>query len=77
MWGWRRRSVGYLLDRLRRLRADGHFRQDLEVPDMSVLVQGVLLTFAMQASLGRARSREEVGRRADHAWRTLLKVLSP
>jgi len=74
---WRRRSVGFLVDRLKRLHAAGHLRQDVDVPAMSMLVQGSLLTFAMQASLGRAGSPEDVQRRVEHAWRTLLKVLTP
>lgn len=74
--GWRRRSVGFLLDRLKRLHGEGQLRQDLDVPAMSMLVQGALLTFAMQASLGRAGTREDVQRRVEHAWRTLLKVLT-
>ena len=74
--GWRRSSVGFLIDRLGRLCGQGHLRRDLDVPAMSMLVQGVLLTFAMQASLGRAGSREEVLQRVDHAWETLRTILS-
>lgn len=74
--GWRRRSVGFLVDRLGRLRREGRLRQDLDVPAMSMLVQGALLTFAMQASLGRAGTREQVLGRVDQAWNTLRTVLT-
>ena len=74
---WRQQSVLFLVDRLGRLMADGRLRTDLDIPGCSLLVQGVLLTFAMQASLGTAGSRDAVEARIDHAWTTLQRVLSP
>lgn len=72
---WRRRSVSYLLTRLQALGAAGALRPDLDIPAMSMLVQGALLTFAMQASLGRATSSAELEARVQHAWQALRTVL--
>ncbi len=72
---WRRQSVGYLLERLRRLRRSGKLRTDLDLPAMGMLIQGTLLTFAMQASLGRAGSQDELESRIEHAWKALHTVL--
>ena len=72
---WRQRSVGYLLERLGRLKAAGRARAAVDVPAMSMLIQGALLTFAMQASLGRAGSNEALQARIDHAWGTLTTLL--
>jgi hypothetical protein len=72
---WRRKSVGYLLVRLGSLRVSGKLRADLDLPAIGMLFQGALLTFAMQASLGRAGSEEELQARVDHAWNALKTVL--
>jgi len=72
---WRRKSVGFLLERLGDLRERGLIRTDLDIPAMSMLCQGVLLTFAMQASLGRGGSIEELRARVDHAWDALHTVI--
>jgi AcrR family transcriptional regulator len=72
---WRARSVGFLVDRLRRLVAEGRVRTDVDVPAISVLVQGALLTFAMQASLGRSGSPAALQARIDHVWRALHTLL--
>lgn len=73
--GWRRRSVDYLLERLGRLEAAGRTRGGVDVPAMSMLIQGALLTFAMQASLGRTGSDEDLQGRIDHAWGALSTLL--
>lgn len=72
---WRQRNVGYLLTNLGALHAAGQLREDLDVPAMSMFFQGTLLTFAMQASLGRAGTTEELAARIDHAWKNLQTVL--
>ena len=72
---WRKRSVGFLHDRLGALREQGLVRADLDVAAMGTLVQGVLLTFAMQASLGRAGTADELGARIDAGWSMVRKVL--
>jgi len=74
---WRRQSVGYLLERLGALRMRGALRDAPDVPAMSMLLQGALLTFAMQASLGRAGSAEDLEARIQHAWNALTVVLFP
>ncbi len=75
MGGWRQRSVGYLMECLSQLKAAGKLHPKLEVPAASMLLQGVLLTFAMQASLGRTGSSEALQARIDHAWSTLHTLL--
>lgn len=72
---WRRLSVGYLLERLSMLRALGLLRDAPDIPAMSMLLQGALLTFAMQAPLGRAGTAEELEARIHHAWNALSIVL--
>src|SRR5690606_32542725 len=72
---WRARSVAYLGDRLRRLHAEGKLRADLDLAGMGLLVQGVLLTFAMQAALGRSGTREALLARVEHGWQTLRAAL--
>ena len=74
--GWRFRSVTYLLERLGRLQKQGRVRADLDLPALGMLVQGALLTFAMQASLGRAGTEQELAGRVDHAWNALRTVLT-
>lgn len=74
---WRTASVTFLLDRLSRLEVEGRLRPGLGVPGGSLLVQGLLLTFAMQASLGAAGPEAAVRARIDHAWSTLTLVLRP
>jgi AcrR family transcriptional regulator len=72
---WRRRSVDYLVERLRSLRAAGELRTDLDLSAMAMLIQGVLLTFAMRASMGQQGTDEELAVRIDEAWNTLRVVL--
>jgi len=74
--GWRRRSVAYLNERVRLLQERGDLRADLDVAAVSMLVQGTLLTFAMQASLGQAGSAKELSQQIDDAWSTLRTVLA-
>lgn len=73
---WRQRSVGFLLDCLSSLRAAGQVRDDLEISAMSTLIQGVLLTFAMQASLGRAGTASDLQERVDASWSMVQTVLA-
>lgn len=72
---WRRKSVGYLLERLGALRTSGRLREDLDLKAMSMLIQGALLTFAMSASLGRGGTPDELQPRIRHAWGALTTVL--
>jgi len=72
---WRRKSVGYLLDKLGSLHTTRRLRTDLDLPAMSMLIQGALLTYAMQASLGRAGTEKQLQARIDHGWNTLHTVL--
>lgn len=48
-------------------------RPDLDTPAMCLLIQGTLLTFAMDASLRSGDS--DLHARIDHAWATLTAVL--
>jgi len=72
---WRMRSTGYLVDRLGQVGAQGRVRPGVEAPALVMLIQGALLTFAMQAALGRAGSRDELDARIDHAWGALRTLL--
>ncbi len=72
---WRQRSVRYMTSRLGALVAQGRATAGVDVPTMSMLIQGVLLTFAMQASLGRAGSAAQLQGRIDHAWSALTTLL--
>lgn len=72
---WREHSVGYLIDRLKKLQLDERVRTDIDVTGLSMLVQGVLLTFAMQGSLGRAGTAEDLRPQIDTAWATLRTIL--
>ena len=71
---WRSRSVAYLRERLGQLEGAG-LDPRLDAAAASMLLQGVLLTFAMQASLGRAGSSTDLQTRIDHAWNALHTVL--
>ena len=75
--GWRAKSVKYLLERLTCLQNDETFRSDLEVSAMSMFVQGSLLTFAIQASLGESTSGPSLEVRIDQAWAAILLILKP
>ena len=72
---WRLRSGGYLVDRLGQLGAMGRVRPGVDAPALIMLIQGSLLTFAMQATLGSAGSRAELDARIDHAWGALRTLL--
>ena len=73
--GWRKRSVDYLIERLSQLEAAGRLNPALDAASASMVLQGILLTFAMQASLGRGGSASELQARIDHAWETLGLLL--
>lgn len=75
--GWRRRNVAWLIHRLAALQAKGDLRADVDAQLLATVVQGLLLTFAMQASLGRAGSPPEVQARIELAWSSLLLLLRP
>ena len=72
---WRDMSREYLDERLEELSAQGRVRQGLDVPAVCTLMKGTLLTFAMQASLGRSGDEEELEHRIDDAWKTLSLLL--
>lgn len=73
--GWRQRNVAFLLTNLGDLYAKGQLREELDIPAMGMFFQGALLTFAMQASLGRSGTTEELNARIDHSWKSLQTVL--
>lgn len=73
--GWRKSSVGYLVGKLEQLQTEGRVRSDLPVAALSMLVQGILMTFAMQASLGLSGSNAELTSRVGFAWDTLSTLL--
>ncbi len=75
--GWRRRNVAWLIQRLVALQAQGELRADVDAQMLATMVQGLLLTFAMQASLGRAGSPAEVQARIELSWSSLLLLLKP
>ena len=72
---WRSKSVGYLSARLQTLHQAGRLNPGLDLPGVNTLFQGVLLTFAMQASLGRAGSASELQQRIDRGWNSLMVTL--
>ncbi len=72
---WRAKSVGYLANRLKALQLDGTLRADLDVPSMSMFIQGTLLTFAIQASLGNSDLGPVLDARIDKAWASLQTIL--
>lgn len=72
---WRQRNVGYLLQKLSDLRMSGQLKDTLDIPAMSMFFQGILLTFAMQATLGRSGTYDELLARIDHAWDNLETIL--
>lgn len=73
--GWRKQSVEYLGSRLQGLQASGVLRLDLDLPSMSMFIQGSLLTFALHASLGKASSAPALKARIDKAWSALQTIL--
>ncbi len=72
---WRLKNIAYLLELFEPLQKSGRIRTDLDLPALGLLIQGSLLTFAMQASLGRGGSPSELQARIDHAWGTLRTLL--
>lgn len=72
---WRTKSVGYLNVRLQAMEQAGRLNPGLDLAGVNTLFQGVLLTFAMQASLGRAGSASELQKRIDRGWNSLLVTL--
>lgn len=72
---WRSRSVAYLCDRLEQLRRGGRLRDDVDVHSLSLLIQGALLTFAMQASLVPSAAPDDLDHRIDLAWNALYTLL--
>ncbi len=73
--GWRKNSVGYLVGKLEQLQTAGQVRLDLPVAALSMLVQGILMTFAMEASLGMSGSSSELDSRVSFAWGTVSILL--
>ncbi len=72
---WRQRSVHYMLERLSQLVTHGRTATPVDIAAMSMLIQGALLTFAMQASIGKADPPERLRARIDHAWSALRTLL--
>ncbi len=73
--GWRAKSVGFLVNRLTRLRKSGVFRDDLDASAMSMFLQGALLTFALQSSQGRPDNAATLQVRISKSWSALQTVL--
>lgn len=72
---WRQHSVRYMLERLGLLMTHGRVTAAVDLPAMGMFIQGALLTFAMQASLGRSGSPQQLQARIDHAWAALRTLL--
>lgn len=72
---WRDLNVQYLLRNLSAMNEEGTLRQDTDLPAKALLFQGVLLSFAMQASLGKGGTKDALNARIEHAWRNLQAVL--
>jgi AcrR family transcriptional regulator len=72
--GWRATNIGFLATRLKPLQDEGVLRADLDVAAMSMFIQGTLLTFAMQATLGTA-SEAHLDAQIDKAWISLQAIL--
>ncbi len=72
---WRNKSVGYLSVRLKALHQANALNPALDVVGANTLFQGVLLTFAMQAALGRGGSKKELQKRIDWGWTTLVAAI--
>ncbi len=74
--GWRMKSVGYLLNCFCRLQSEGRIRSDLPPQSLIMLTQGLLLTFAMQASFATPNPIEQLNEQIDLAWNTLNTILN-
>lgn len=74
---WRQRSHRFLVDCLDSLQADGRAVSTVNAQAMAMFIQGSLLTFAMQAALGRGGSPAELQVRVDGAWAALRALLFP
>ena len=72
---WRQRSVGYLISKLKELRGAGFLKDELEIPEISILLQGVLLTFVMQRSHNSSIDEKQLTTSIDRSWNTIRKVL--
>jgi len=73
--GWRRATTGFMFTALQEAQAGGSIKAGLKIPILAQVIQGVLLTFALQANLGVAESEEQLSSRIDASWATLQTLI--
>jgi AcrR family transcriptional regulator len=71
---WRRTTLAYVRPRLMELHQQGQLQPHLDPASAAVVVQGILLTFAMGATLGSPHA-EPLPERIDRTWQWLRLVL--
>ncbi len=72
---WRRKTMKFLGDQLSILQEEGRTHPELDIMEMSMLIQGTLLTFAMQRTVKNRGTRKELDQRINKAWKVLFTVL--
>lgn len=71
---WRRRNLKFVTGCLEALGAEGRLPFGLAACDLTVIVQGALLTFAFERGL-KKRSLPNLNQRIDTCWRTLSRLI--
>ena len=71
---WRARNTAFVARCLQELEALSRLPSGLEARDVAVLIQGTLLTFAFERTLGDTED-SELERRIDRAWGTICRLL--
>ena len=73
--GWRMRSMAFMHRALAESRGAGQLSTTADVLSLAMVIQGSLLTFALQASLGAPQADAALQGRIDVAWETLHTLL--
>ncbi len=72
---WRMQSLRFMFAALEEAGADGRTRPGLEPLDLAMVIQGVLLTFALRANIGGPEAPDALQARIDAAWTTLHTLI--
>lgn len=72
---WRSRSLDFTQRALDKAAAAGRTVPGVDTPCPAQQIQGVLLTFALQANVGAPAPAEATEARIDTAWQTLQRLL--
>ena len=73
--GWRMLSMAFMHRALAESRGAGQLSTTADVLSLAMVIQGSLLTFALQASLGAPQADAALQGRIDVAWETLHTLL--